>query len=83
MMVDQDLRKKIEELKITEKEIETVIESAEEIGNKLHQPGKEIYLVKGQVGEDEAKRTVNVVYSVEDGNYKVNSVYAHKARFKE
>ncbi|MFX1519217.1 MAG: hypothetical protein ACFFCD_04790 [Promethearchaeota archaeon] len=81
MMIDQDLKKKIEELKITETEIETVIESAEETGNKLYQPGKEIYLVKGYVGKDEAKRTLNVVYSVDGGNYKVHSVYAHKARF--
>ena len=78
LQVSNETKQLLEERHILEDEVRQVIHHAETEGEKLYLPDENRYLAKLKIG----KATFYVEYSVEDGNYTVRSVYAHKAEIK-
>lgn len=78
LQVSSEAKQLLEERHILEDEVRQVIHHAETEGEKLYLPDENRYLAKLKIG----KATFYVEYSVEDGNYIVRSVYAHKAEIK-
>lgn len=75
LQVTTEVKRLLEERHILEDEVKQVIYHAETESEKLYQPGVNRYLAKLRLG----KATFYVEYSIEDGNYIVQSAYAHKA----
>jgi len=78
LQVDEKGKRLMEERHISEDEVKQVIHRAETEGEKLYLPDENRYLAKLLIGT----ATFYVEYSIEDGNYIVRTVYAHKADIK-
>ena len=79
LKLSDELKKVLDERHLLEDEIKQVISHAEESGEKLFQPGTNIYLSKLRIGT----ATFYVKYSAEGDGYTVNSAYAHKSEVTE
>ena len=79
LRLSDDVRQKLDERHVLEDEIKQVIYQAEESGEKLFRPDKDIYLSKQRIGN----ATFYVEYTAEDGGYTVNTAYGHKAELME
>lgn len=79
LKMSSEVKSMLDERHILEDEIKQVIAHAEESGEKLFQPGTNIYLSKLRLG----KASFYVKYSVEGDGYTVQSAYAHKSEITE
>ncbi len=69
----------LQERYIQEDDIKPVIESAETSGEKLYQPGTDVYLAKKTIGE----ATFYVSYSPSDAGYIIHTAYVHRSLILE
>jgi hypothetical protein len=72
--LSDEIKAMLDERHVLEDEVKQVIFHAEETGEKLFQPGTNIFLSKLKIGE----ATFYAEYSVEDGSYSVRTAYVHK-----
>ncbi len=79
LLVDKAVRGVMKARGITEDDVKRIISNAERTGEKLYRPGGNKFLAKMLINE----ATVYVEYTAEEGHFKINTAYKHKAVIKE
>ena len=80
LQITGEVRKILESRGIRDEDLKQVIQSAEELGEKLYRDGENRFLAKKKIGEP----TFYVEYSTGEGNdYVIHTAYAHKSSLEE
>ncbi len=79
LTLSDEVKKVLDERHVLEDEVKQVISHAEESGEKLFQPGTNLYLSKLKIGE----ATFYAEYSVEEYGCSVRSAYVHKTEIMD